>query len=757
MMDRGMGGDAETSGRGPERAGDSRGGDRPATVTVWPLVHVDRPYSYLAGDHAPAPGDLVLVPLARRLVPGVVWEDEGGDELPAERLKPVAGRLAGPPLSSAMRRFVARFAAYNLVPPGLVLRLVLPPALLLTRARSRLVVTGRGAGEGRITPARAKLLAIIEAEGFTPVPVATLARRAGVGEGVVRQMIAAGMLAAEEAEEAAVRPPAPDPARIGPALTPEQRSALEEIAGTQGWRAAGFRPLLLDGVTGSGKTEVYFEAIARLLASEGDAQVLVMLPEIALTAQWLQRFAARFGAPPVVWHSQMTRAERRAALSAVREGAARVVVGARSSLLLPFARLGLIIVDEEHDPSYKQDDGITYHARDMAVLRAQCEDIPVILASATPAVETVWNATGGRYRHIRLTHRFGGARLPAIRALDMRRAPPEPGRWIAPPLVSAITERLARGEQSLLYLNRRGYAPVTLCRACGARVECPHCSSWLVEHRFEARLKCHHCGWQIPRPDRCAACGARDSLVACGPGVERLAEEVARRFPAARLAVLSSDTLRRARDVERIIAAIAAAEVDIVIGTQVVAKGHHFPRLTLVGVVDADLGLRGGDLRAGERTFQQIWQVAGRAGRDRFPGEVWLQTYDPAHPVVAALVGGRRDAFYAAELAAREAARMPPFGRLVALVVSGRREEEVVRAARRIAAAFPEQARAAGAVLYGPAPAPMTRIAGRSRWRLLLHTPRRLMPQPIVSRWLSGLRLGGGVRLKLDVDPHSFL
>ncbi|RMF67360.1 MAG: primosomal protein N' [Alphaproteobacteria bacterium] len=732
---------------------------------MWPLVGVARGYSYLSGGRDLQPGDPVLVPLGRQLVPGVVWEKEADPSSPlppATRLKPVAEKLPGPPLAPAMRRFLARFAAYNLVSLGLALRLVLPPALLFSRARRRLVVTGRNAADSaagvRLTAARSRVLAVLaQDEGRRPWPVSALARAAGVSEGVVRAMITADLLRAERMEEAGPSPAPPDPSRLAPALTPEQQAAAEALAEAVAAPSSRYAAFLLDGVTGSGKTEVYFEAIARLLAARPQMQVLVMLPEIALTAQWLDRFAQRFGTPPVLWHSQMTLAERRAAWQAVRTGTARVVVGARSSLFLPFARLGLIIVDEEHDPSYKQDEGICYHARDMAVLRAHAENIPVILASATPAVETVWNARAGRYRHLRLASRYGGARLPAIHALDMRRTPPEPGRWLAPPLVAALEDRLARKEQSLLYLNRRGYAPVTLCRSCGARVECPHCASWLVEHRYERRLKCHYCGWQIPIPDRCQACGSTDSLVACGPGVERLAEEVAERLPGARLAVMSSDTLRRAEDTHRLIRAIAAGRIDIVIGTQVIAKGHHFPRLTLVGVVDADLGLRGGDLRAGERSFQQIWQVAGRAGRDRFPGEVWLQSYEPEHPVVTALTQGDREAFYAAELAARQSAQMPPFGRLVALVLSARSEERVAETARALAAAFPAAALAAGARLYGPAPAPIARIAGRHRWRLLLHTPRALRPQPIITDWLAKLRIPASVRLRVDVDPHNFL
>ncbi|RMF14471.1 MAG: primosomal protein N' [Alphaproteobacteria bacterium] len=731
---------------------------RAVRLSVLPAMPFDRAWSYLGDPHKAPPGSLVRVPFGRQETLGLVL-GEAKEEVPdPARLKTILEVLPGSPLDPALCRFIDRFADYTLTPRGQVLRLVAPPALAFGRSRRRTMVRATGMQPARLTPARKRVLERLAEDGGREWwPLAELARRANVSEGVVRALIEQKILEGRKVAADAAPLAVPDPTRAGPALTPAQRAAADEIG--EAVTSGGYRCFLLDGVTGSGKTEVYFEAIAAALTRAPEAQVLVLLPEIALTGQWLARFAARFGTAPAVWHSDMGPADRRRVWQAVRSGEARVVVGARSALFLPFAELALIVVDEEHDPSYKQDEGVTYHARDMAVLRAHLEVVPVVLASATPSLESWWNAGRGRYRHLRLTDRYGGARLPRIRALDLRRQPLESGRWLAPPLVAAIEERLARGEQSLLYLNRRGYAPVTLCRACGGRIECPHCTAWLVEHRYERRLVCHHCGYRLPVLSHCPHCEAQATLVPCGPGVERLAEEIVARWPTARLMVMASDTVSRPESAREAIARIERGEIDILVGTQIVTKGYHFPRLTLVGVVDADLGLRGGDLRAGERSFQQIWQVAGRAGRAEFPGEVMLQTFDADHPVIRALASGERDAFFAAELAARRAAGMPPFGRLAALVFSGRDEARVAASAAAYARAFSrlDPALRGESRLYGPAPAPLARIAGRFRHRLLLHTPRSLLPQPLIRRWLAELRPAAGVRLRVDIDPHHFL
>ncbi len=741
-----------------------------------------------------APGTFVTVPLGARRAVGVVWgEARGGVE--EARLKEVIAPLEAPPMPAAMRRFIDWVAAYTVSPPGAVLRMAMsvpealePPkpvtayALVegifgpsphpgpLPRGEGPVpsphpepVEGGEGReGEGktpadlstakdiaglRLTPARRRVLAALA--GGPPRPAAELAREAGVSPSVVPGLARAGALA-RVALAAEPAPPAPDPARPGPALSPAQARAAGELRA--GAARGGFAVTRLDGVTGSGKTEVYFEAIAEALAR--GRQVLVLLPEIALSPQWFERFRARFGAAPVVWHSDVGRAGRRRAWRWVAEGAARVVVGARSALFLPFPDLGLIVVDEEHDASYKQEEGVVYHARDMAVVRARLADAPAVLVSATPSLESVVNVARGRYARLHLPERHGGAAMPAIRVVDMRAEPPARGRWLSPPLAEALAETVAAGEQAMLFLNRRGYAPLTLCRKCGHRLQCPNCTAWLVEHRLAGRLACHHCGYRLQVPEVCPECGAAEALVACGPGVERVAEEAAALVPGARLAIMTSDTVVGAAAAQELIRAVGEREIDLLIGTQIVAKGHHFPYLTLLGVVDADLGLAGGDLRAAERTYQLLSQVAGRAGREARPGRVLMQTYMPEHSVMRALARGDRDGFLAAEEAARRDHGMPPFGRLAALVVSGRDAAQVDKVARALGRAAP---RGPNLQVLGPALAPLATLRGHHRRRLLLKAAREVDVQAALRHWLAQVAPPASVRVKVDVDPYSFL
>ena len=545
---------------------------------------------------------------------------------------------------------------------------------------------------------------------------------------------------------------APDPDHPGPTLSPDQAAAAAALRDAV--RAARFSVTLLEGVTGAGKTEVYFEAIAQTL--KAGRQALVLLPEIALSAPWLARFRARFGAAPAVWHSGLGPALRRDTWIAVAEGAAPVVVGARSALFLPFPALGLVIVDEEHESAFKQEDGVIYHARDMAVVRGRLAGAPVVLASATPSLESLANAEAGRYRHLLLPARHGGASLPTVAMIDLRRDPPARGRFLAPALIAAISETLARGEQAMLFLNRRGYAPLTLCRACGHRLQCPHCTAWLVAHRRggRARLLCHHCGYGMDQPPACPACGAAASFTPIGPGVERITEEVAALFPAARHLVMASDTIANAQAAQAAAAAVLERRVDVIIGTQIVAKGWHFPHLTLVGVVDADLGLAGGDLRAAERCFQLLHQVGGRAGRAGAPGRVLLQSFAPEHPVMQALASGDQAAFLAAEKAARRMGHWPPYGRLAAVIVSAGTAAAADALADALAHAMPA---AHGVDLFGPAPAPLALLRGRHRRRLLVKARREVALQTLLRAWLAAVPVPRGARIVVDIDPMSFL
>jgi len=690
-------------------------------------------------------GDHVAAPLGSQLVRGVVTELRpavGGNR----PLKAIIQKLDDPALPARTLEFVQWAARYAVDLPGYPLAMALRGLRAPKPRPERRLVAG-DTPLAKLTPARTRVLAI----ATTPLTRADLARAAGVSTGVIAALLREGGL-----QEITVTPvadwPRPDLRRSGHALNASQAAAADGLRALV--RQDGFGVTLLDGVTGSGKTEVYMEAAAEALARDDAAQVLVLLPEIALTQAVIDRFAERFGAPPAQWHSGIAPPRRRDTWEGVAAGVARIVVGARSALFLPFARLNLIIVDEEHDSSYKQEDGFIYHARDLAVARAKIEDCAVVLASATPSLETLWNAQSGRYQWLRLGGRHGAAGLPDIELVDLRAAPPETGDWLSPTLVAAMRETLSRGEQCLLFLNRRGYAPLVLCRACGERMRAPDTDSWLVEHRYTGRLVCHLTGFSMPKPDKCPACGAEYSLVSIGPGVERVEEEARRHFPDARLAVFSSDTVATAADARALIEAMAAGEYDIMVATQAAAKGHNFPSLTLVGVVDADLGLRGGDLRAAERTYQLLTQVSGRAGRRDQPGRALIQTWAPDHPVMQAIAAGDRDAFVAVEMAERKLAGLPPYGRLAALIVSGPDPAALETFVQTLAAAAPN---AEGVSVYGPADAPLGLVRGRRRKRFLVRADRSVDLQAYLSAWRARVRPPGAIRLTIDVDPYSFL
>ena len=698
-------------------------------------------------DKQVEPGSVVVAPLGPRQLLGVVWEAERLEtsEVPDSRLRPLANVIELAPIAAPLRRLCEWTADYYLSPLASVLRMVLPSSAALEGPRQLTEYRTTGLEPDRMTEQRQNALARLQGRQGT---ISELAEHAEVSSSVLRGLVNAGALEAVAID--ADRPlEIPDPEYSPPELSADQREAAMSLADAVG---EGFDPVLLDGVTGSGKTEVYFEAVAECLRQ--GRQALVLLPEIALTEPFLKRFEARFGCLPVAWHSDLRSSQRRRAWRAAQSGEARVVVGARSALFLPYAKLGLIVVDEAHEPSFKQEEGVQYHARDAAVMRAKFEDIPVILSSATPAIESRHMVEIGRYREVALSERFAGASMPDIKAIDLTKDPPPRGRWLAPELVEQLEANLERGEQSLLFLNRRGFAPLTLCRNCGHRFQCPNCTAWMVEHRLMHRLACHHCGHVTPPPKACPECGEEDSLVACGPGVERIADEIRELIPEARTAIVTSDTIWSPQRAAEFVGAMEEGAIDIVVGTQLVTKGYHFPNLTLVGVIDADLGLAGGDLRAAERSFQQIQQVAGRAGRGDKPGRVLVQTHDPEAPVIAALVGGDVAGFYAAERNSRREAAMPPFGRLAAIIVSAEDSSEAETVARRIGHSAPK---VEGMAVFGPAPAPLAMLRGRHRQRLLVHAHRSLDVQDVIRDWLGALEWRQKVRVSVDVDPYSFL
>ncbi|WP_294621869.1 primosomal protein N' [uncultured Roseovarius sp.] len=721
-------------------------GELVGVLTTQPL---DRLLDYRAPEGGCHIGAFVEVPLGPRKVLGVVWGPGRGD-FDISKVRHVIRVLDVAPMRGEMQEFLRRAADYTLTPMPAMLRLASrAPGLSNPPSMQKIYRLGHGTPD-RMTDARRRVLDVLEEYGGLSFTLKELAEMAGVSTSVVKGLVAQGAVAEEEAPRDLPFAPL-DPAHGGKALTEDQATAVSVLREAIESRAYG--TTLLRGVTGSGKTEVYLEAVAETLRQ--GRQALVLLPEIALTAEFITRVEARFGAKPAEWHSGATMTERRRIWKMVGQGGCEVVVGARSALFLPYRDLGLIVVDEEHDTSYKQEEGVLYNARDMAVLRASLCSAQVILASATPSLESWANAEAGKYRRLDLTARFGEAVMPEMRAIDMRAESLPSNRWISPSLQAAVNARIAKGEQALLFINRRGYAPVTICRACGHQIGCDHCDARMVEHRFQKRLVCHQCGETKPVPEVCPECEAEDRLAAVGPGVERLSEEAQALFPDAKIATLSSDMFGSARALKAQIAEIAEGDIDIVIGTQLVAKGHNFPRLTLVGVIDADLGLQGSDLRAAERTFQLMRQVAGRAGRAQARGTALLQTFQPEHPVIRAILSGDEEGFWKAEAAARREAGVPPYGRMAGIILSSTDAQEVFDFAAELARRD-GPVRAVGAQVFGPAPAPIARVRGRHRVRLLVKAPKGVALQGAVAQWVGQLKPPTNLRLAVDIDPQSF-
>ncbi|WP_299623798.1 primosomal protein N' [uncultured Tateyamaria sp.] len=723
--------------------------DEGALVAVLTTQPLDRALDYKAPEGGCHLGAFVEVPLGPRKVIGVVWGPGKGDYDYA-KIRSVIRVLDAAPMRQEMRDFLTKAAAYTLTPMPAMLRLATRAPGLGDPPSMRKIYRRGTSDPDRMTDARRRVLEFLSDYGDLSFTLKELAELSGVTSSVIKGLVALEAVAEEDSPRDLPFPHM-DPERPSKDLTPDQATAASQISAAV--KAGDYGTTLLRGVTGSGKTEVYLEAVAAALRA--GRQALVLLPEIALTAEFLKRVEERFGARPAEWHSGATMTERRRIWRMVGQGQAQLVIGARSALFLPYQNLGLIVVDEEHDTSYKQEDGVLYNARDMAVLRASLVGAQVILASATPSLESWANAQSGKYSRVDLEARFGPAVMPTMQTIDMRSEKLPSDRWVSDALKRAVDVRLAAGEQAMLFLNRRGYAPITLCRACGHQVGCDQCDARMVEHRFLKRLMCHQCGETKPMPEKCPSCDAEGRMAPVGPGVERLGEEAVKLFPEARVAVLSSDMYGSARALKAEIEGIAAGGADVIIGTQLVAKGHNFPNLTLVGVIDADLGLQGSDLRAAERTFQLMRQVAGRAGRAEKPGTAMLQTYQPEHPLIRAILAGDEEGFWRAEAAEREQAGVPPYGRMAGIILSGPDVAQVFDAANMLARNNRALAQV-GAQVFGPAPAPIARIRGRHRVRLLVKAGKGVALQGAIAQWIGQLRLKGDLRLAVDIDPQSF-
>jgi primosomal protein N' (replication factor Y) len=722
-------------------------------ISVVPLRPVSKTYSYrVPPGQTVVAGQVVRIPFGKKdgePTLGIVWDLNGDTSVDPAKLKELAVLSDWPPVSEHLRQFLEWSAQYTLSMLGMFARMALPISDVTrpTPTQTRFKIADKT--PTKLSEARMKVIELLSHGGL--LTRMEIKNATHVSDSVIKALETDGFIEAMIVSAEGDFDINVDPQKIKlPEYNPPQQEAADRLVATVDKHS--FSVSLLDGVTGSGKTEVYFAAVKQIL--QQGKQVLILVPEIALTTQFIERFTKRFGVAPVTWHSHLTPAQRRRNLKAIVHGQAQVILGARSALFLPHDYLGLIVIDEEHDSSYKQEEGVYYNARDLAIKRAQIENFPVILVSATPSLETYHNAQLGRYDWVKLPTRFAEAEMPEIKIIDMRAEKIKRTQFLSTKLIDAMREALDKNEQVMLYLNRRGFAPLTLCRTCGHRIECPRCTAWMVQHRTHGGLMCHHCGWHMAPPKTCPQCNTEDSLVPCGPGVERIEDEVKMYFPDKRIAILSSDTQKTMTILADTLHKIENKEVDILIGTQIMAKGHHFPMLTLVGIVDADLGLGGGDLRAGERTFQILQQVSGRAGRGERPGHVMLQSFMPEHRVIQSLAHGQRDEFLAVEAMEREEAGMPPIGKLAGIIISSKDENKARRFADEMAGAAPS----ADAIrVLGPAPAPLFKVRLNYRFRLLVKANKDQNIQRYITEWLSRVKTPGGVRVQVDIDPYGFM
>ncbi len=712
-------------------------------VKVLVPIAVGNGYDYRL--NAPADiGSFVKVSVMNRPLVGVIV-GAGDSNLPPEKIKTATPMPFA--LGRATLRWMAKMAEWTMMPPGSVLRLVLNVPEAFAPPKTEQLYTLETSEKTKMTDNRQAIADAFAMADGEPMTASDIKNIAHVSNAVVQRMIKNEILKPAGEQIKNKKSEVINYFDTGCVkLNNEQQAAADSI------KLEKFLVYLLDGITGSGKTQVYFDSVWRAYAA--GKSVLLMMPEIALTAQFMNRFESRFGAKPVVWHSNLTAARRRDIWRGVANGEIRIVVGTRSALFLPWQNLGLIVVDEEHDGSYKQEDMGNYHARDMAILRASIENFPIILASATPAAETLQNVTDGKYTQLKLTSRFGGAILPAIETIDFRKSEEHSEKsHLSVSLQNAIKQTLNDGQQAMLFINRRGYAPIVQCTKCGWHADCPDCSVGMTHHKKNNSLLCHICGRTAPMPAKCPDCGSTE-LSMSGAGLEKIQEEIAEKFPTARTALVSSDTMMSRQALERLVARMESGDIDIVIGTQILAKGHHFPNLTLVGVIDADMGLFGSDFRAGEKTFQQLFQVAGRAGRGDKHGKVLLQTYQPEHAVLRALVAGGRDEFMTADLSGRRAAKMPPFGQLIAVIVEAEKEPVLKKFCADLAAAAPK---IENAKILGPIPAQIYKVRTWHRMRFLVSGDQRASLQPAVLHWLAKVKQPANVRVKLDVNPQNFM
>ena len=712
-----------------------------------------------------SPGQIVLAPFRQRKVVGIIVS-EGSKTVSKSKLKNVIDIYELDPIPLPTIDLISFLANWNCVYKGLVLKMVLSPLEAIISPQYNKVYKynledGLSIDSIDNKKLRSKRKLVLDAlvNSDKEVYETSLIQDIGVSKTILKDMVNKNLIVEKlikikpDFSKNFIKSNDIKKENDKP-LNEHQKNAVDKINKSIKKNEADC--FLLDGVPGSGKTETYFETVQTCLDER--KQVLILLPEIALTPDWQKRFYNKFNFNPLVWHSDISKKKRKEIWLSALSGTAGVIVGARSALMIPISKLGLIVVDEEHEPAFKQEENVRYNARDMAVYRAKRSSATIVLASATPSLETFYNMRMGKYIHLTLPKRATGADMPDIKLLDLKLHPPQKGNWISPLLINQIQDKLLKKEQTLLFLNRRGYAPLRVCNSCGNKVKCINCETWLVEHRLDNLLTCHHCGYSKHISNICEVCGNKDQMKSCGPGVERIEEEVQRLFPEAKSITLSSDTMKNQNLLTNAIEQIKNSEVDIIIGTQMVAKGHDFPKLKLVGIIDGDIGLSGGDLRASERSFQLLQQVAGRSGRHTAgtndKGLVYLQTFDTENPIIKAIAQNNRDDFFEKELISRKNANMPPYGRLAAIILSSKFESNLDSFSSDISRLAPSFK---NVKIFGPAPAPMYFLRGKYRRRFLIKSDKTVNIQKVLIDWTKKINKPSNINLTIDIDPFSFM
>ncbi len=748
-------------------------------------------------------GTFVQVPLSKKKIIGVVWHRTDDSVIDSKRIKNILCVYDCPPLPKDSIALITYISAYNICPLGAVLKMAMPTPDAISHPKTTICYTkSPNPPVVKITPKRQAVLHALNQS--PPIPHTELMHKTGASDAIIRTMQTAGLIDAHTIPKMAKTDITPLYTTHPTPLNMEQQVAADTIKHAHGT----FEVFALDGVTGSGKTETYFEAIAHTLLQ--NKQVLVLLPEIALSSQWEHRFYDRFGFKPLVWHSEISPKNRNLIWAGVLHGTVSVVVGARSALHMPFDNLGLIVVDEEHDGAYKQQDTVLYNARDMAIVRAKKNMCPIVLASATPSMESWANIVGGRYTHLKLSKRHSGTQVATYTPIDITTEKMDKDCFITPTLLHHMQATFDKGLQTLLFLNRRGYAPLSLCRACGYRFQCKNCDSWLIHHKYNtykknlgkkllgkntlgkntlgkntlgkntlgkntlgkntlgkntlgkntlgknpsgATLQCHHCAYTISPTNICPKCGATDTIHACGPGVERIYDEVQKHFPDAHIFIATADTMTTRKQARDFIENMQNGCIDIVIGTQIIAKGYDFENLHLVGVIDGDMALHGADLRAGETAFQLLHQVGGRVGRGNTEGCAFIQTANANHPVLQALMDNRRDTFLNTELQIRKIIQQPPFHRLANILVSGANPQLVEQTAKHLVHIAPHTT---DMRILGPADPTIPLLCGKYRKKILVNAPKHITIQPILKNWIYGYQKPSTIRIQIDIDPYSF-